>query len=541
MLRNTFKYRDTMRKKLRGHVNMKTKIICIVVSLMMLAITAVSATSPMVDTKAVNRNPTSEQNSFSQSSETSRTDWQQIAKITASDASPEHIFGYAVDLDGDYAVIGQGFHSFNASAYIFKRDVANWTQEAILIPSDGFPGNAFGYSVAISGDTVVIGAPAVAEWTGAVYVFTRSGTTWTQQAKLTPPDGIPADEFGFSVDLAGDTTVIGASYAGNGWSGKAYVFIRTGTTWAYEATVTASDGQPEDQFGWSVAISGDTTVIGSVYDDERTGSAYVFTRSGTTWTQQAKLMASDAALEDAFGVSVAIDQDTIVVGAGWKDTFIGAAYIYTRSGTTWTQEAKINASDGTNGNEFGMAVSISGDTVAVGARFVNVWTGAAYIYSRTGTTWTEEARINASDGEYFDQFGWSIAISGNYVIAGAPGETSPYTGAAYIFWKPIPQTPKLSIILKGGLGLTIRVDNTGNANATNVNVTCTVSGGFILFGKNTQQTISTIGVNQTSSFKTTILGLGKTSMKVTAVCDEGTAAERTVNATVFLIIVYGVV
>jgi len=318
------------------------------------------------------------------------------------------------------------------------------------------------------------------------------------------------------------------------------VFIRTGTTWTVEATLTASDGQPEDQFGWSVAISGDTAVVGSVYDNDRTGAAYVYTRTGTTWTEQQKLTASDAALEDAFGVSVGIDLETIVVGAGWKDTFIGAAYIYTRTETTWTQEAKIIASDGTNGNEFGMAVAISGDTVAVGARFVNTWTGAAYIYSRTETTWTEEARINASDGEYFDQFGWSIAIDGNTVIAVAPGETSPYTGAAYLFWKPIPQTPKLSIILKGGLGLTIRVDNRGNANATNVNVTCTVSGGLILFGKYTQQTITTIGVNQTNTFKTTILGLGKTSMKVSAVCNEGAAAEQTINATVFLIFVIGV-
>jgi hypothetical protein len=376
--------------------------------------------------------------------------------------------------------------------------------------------------------------------TGSAYIFTRTGTTWTQQAKLIPLDGIVSDEFGFSVSISGDTALIGASYAGNAWSGLAYVFKRTGTTWAQEAELSASDGQPEDQFGWSVAISGDTAVVGSVYDENRTGSTYVYTRTGSTWTEQQKLTASDAALEDAFGVSVAIDQDTIIVGAGWKDTFIGAAYIYKRSGTTWTQEAKINASDGTNGNEFGMAVSISGDLVAVGARFVNTWTGAAYIYSRTGTTWTEEARINASDGEYFDQFGWSIAIDGNYVIAGAPGETSPYTGAAYIFWKPIPKLPVLSIILKGGLGLSIRVDNTGAVNATNVNVTCTVTGGLILFGKNTQQKISTIGVNQTDSFKTTILGLGKTSMKVSAVCDEGVTAERTVNATVFIIIVYGV-
>jgi FG-GAP repeat len=497
----------------------------------LLAMSAVSAAG-MVDTNAITINQPLQTNRDS--------DWQQIAKLSASDAAPEHIFGYAVDLDGDYAVIGQGFHSYNASAYIFKRTGSNWTQEAILVPSDSFPGNAFGYSVAISDDTVIIGAPAVSEWTGAAYVFIRAGTLWIQQAKLTPPDGIAADEFGFSVDLAGDTAVIGASYAGNGWSGKAYVFKRNDSTWTYEATLTASDGQPEDQFGWSVAIQGDTAVIGAVYDDERTGSAYVFTRTETTWAQQAKLMATDAAFEDAFGVSLAIDSDTIVIGAGWKDTFIGAAYIYTRAGTIWAQQAKINASDGTNGNEFGMAVAISGDTVAVGARFVNVWTGAAYIFTRSGTTWMEEARINASDGENFDQFGWSIAIDGNTVITGAPGETSPYTGAAYVFYKPITQLPALSLILKGGLGLVIRVDNKGSINATNVNVTCEVSGGFILFGKYTQQKISNIGVNQSDTFKTLIVGLGPATMKVSAVCDEGVATEKTVNASVFLILVYGV-
>ena len=509
---------------------MKKKLVCIVVSLMMLAVTVFSAAATMTDKNVVvsQRNQQSSRNS----------DWLQIAKINASEAIPDNIFGFSVSIDGDYAVVGEDYSSSNGSAYIFKREGTTWTKEASLTASDSTLGNAFGYSVAINGDSVIIGAPGVNEWTGAAYIFTRTGTSWTQQAKLIASDGLIGDDFGFSVSLNGDYALIGASYAGTGWSGSAYVFKRTGTSWAQEAKLSASDGEAEDQFGWSVSISGDTAVVGSVYDDARTGSAYVYTRSGTTWADEKKLTASDAALQDAFGVSVSIDGDTIVVGAGWKDTFIGAAYIYTRSGTTWTQEAKINASDGANGNEFGMAVSISGDKVVVGARFVNMWTGAAYIYSRTGTTWTEEARINASDGVYFDQFGWSVAIDDNYVIAGAPGETT--TGAAYIFWKPIPAVPELNITVKGGLGITVTVRNTGNANATNVYVTITVPGGLIFFGKNTTIPILNIGVNQTVSVKTIIIGFGKTPITVSAICDEGASAEATVNGTVLLIFVLGV-
>ena len=514
----------------KEYINMEKKLVCIFVSLMMLAVTVFSAAATMTDKNVVvsQRNQQSSRNS----------DWLQIAKINASEAIPDNIFGFSVSIDGDYAVVGEDYSSLNGSAYIFKREGTTWTKEAKLTASDSALGNAFGYSVAINGDTVIIGAPGVIEWTGAAYIFTRTGTTWTQQAKLIASDGLIGDEFGFSVSINGDYALIGASYGGTGWSGSAYVFKRTGTSWAQEAKLSASDGQPEDQYGWSVSISGDTAVVGSVYDDARTGSAYVYTRSGTTWTDEKKLTASDPAIEDAFGVSVSIDGNTIVVGAGWKDTFIGAAYIYTRSGTTWTQEAKINASDGTNGNEFGMAVSISGDKVVVGARFVTMWTGAAYIYSRTGTTWTEEARINASDGLYFDQFGWSVAIDGNYVIAGAPGETT--TGAAYIFWKPIPAVPELNVTVKGGLGITVTVRNTGNANATNVNVTIIVHGGLIFFGKNTTIPIPNIGVNQTAPVKTIIIGFGKTPITVSAICDEGASAERTVNGTVFLFFVFGV-
>lgn len=518
---------------------MKRKILCFLACMLVVCVPVLSVAGTTHDIKIMNRT-FSEKNNIKDLISV-RSDWMQIAKITASDAAPERIFGYSVSIDGDYAVVGEGFnYLLNGSAYIFKRNGTTWTQEAKLIASDSTLGKNFGYSVAINNNSVIIGAPGDNEWTGAAYVFTRSGTTWTQAAKLLASDGIIADEFGFSVSINGDYVVVGASYAGDSWAGSAYIFKRTGTTWNQEAKLSASDGQPEDQFGWSVSLSGDTAVVGSVYDDARTGSAYVFTRTDITWTEQQKLTASDAALEDAFGVSVSIDGDTVVVGAGWKDTFIGAAYIYTRSGTTWTQEAKINASDGTNGNEFGMSVSISGSTVVVGARFVNVWTGAAYIYSRTGTAWTEEARINGSDGEYFDQFGWTVAIDGNYVIAGAPGETSPNTGAAYIFWKLVPAVPELNITVKGGFGISVNVNNTGTANATNVNMTITVAGGLFFFGKNTTIRIPSINVNQTVPVKAMVLGFGKTTITISVTCDEGISAERTVNGTIFLVFVFGV-
>jgi uncharacterized repeat protein (TIGR01451 family) len=512
---------------------MKQKALCIIVAMILLTVTVFSAAGTMnpITSKAAPQTP-------NQSAATS--DWQQIAKIQASDAANESIFGYSVGISGDYVVVGEGLNGLFGNAYIFHNDGTTWVQQAELNASDPALGKNFGDSVAINGDTAIIGAPGDNQWTGAAYVFTRTGATWTQQAKLTADDGVVADEFGFSVALSGDTAVIGASYAGNGWAGQAYVFSRSGTTWTQQAELLASDGAPEDQFGWSVAVSGNTAVVGSVYDDGRTGSAYVYTRTGTTWTEQQKLTASDAAPEDAFGGSVSIDGNTAVIGAGWKDTFMGAAYVYTRSGTTWTQQAKINASDGGNGDEFGTAVCLSGDKIVVGARFVNVWTGAAYIFSRTGTTWTQEQRINASDGAYFDQFAWSVGIDHNYVICGAPNHPKPNVGSAYIFEKPIPKVPKLNITVKGGFGFTAAIKNVGNANATDVNVTIALSGGLIFFGKTTQTGIPSIVVNQSIPFKTIIFGLGKTKITVSAVCDEGASAERTVNATLFLIFVLGV-
>ena len=215
-------------------------------------------------------------------------------------------------------------------------------QVASLVASDGEAGDQFGYSVAVDGDTAVIGAYTDDSYTGSAYVFTRSGTTWTQQAKLTASNRQADDWFGLSVDVDGDTAVIGA-HRSDSTKGTAYVFRRSGTAWSQEATLSASDGAAGDALGYSVSVSGDTAVIGAHGGNANQGAAYVFTRSGSTWAEQTKLTRSGGAPNDYFGVSVSVDGEAAVIGAYGENSFSGSAYVFTRSGTTWSQEATLTA------------------------------------------------------------------------------------------------------------------------------------------------------------------------------------------------------
>ena len=231
------------------------------------------------------------------------------------------------------------------------------TQQAKLLASNGKAFDLAGLSVAISGNTAVVGASRDDDKgtdAGAVYVFVRNGTSWTQQAKLTAADGAANANFGISVALNGDTALFGAKFDGSAASdaGAAYVFVRTGTTWTQQAKLVASDAAVEDQLGASVALEGDTAVVGTIEDDDhgdRSGAAYVFVRSGTSWTQEAKLTPDDGAAADQFGISVSVSGNTVAVGT-WGDDDLGnssgAAYVFVRSGTSWTQQAKLLAGDG---------------------------------------------------------------------------------------------------------------------------------------------------------------------------------------------------
>ena len=230
---------------------------------------------------------------------------------------------------------------------------------------------------------------------GAHYPITVDPLIVNQEAKLTANDAATNDFFGTSVAISGDSVVVGANLDDDGGSasGSAYVFTRSGTVWSQQAKLTASDAAAFDQFGTSVAISGDSVVVGANFDDDGgsdSGSAYVFTRSGTVWSQQAKLTANDAAAGDAFGISVSISGDSVVVGAPSDDdggSGSGSAYVFTRSGTEWSQQEKLTASDAAESDRFGISVAISGDSVVVGANLDDDGgsdSGSAYVFTRSG-------------------------------------------------------------------------------------------------------------------------------------------------------------
>jgi hypothetical protein len=373
-------------------------------------------------------------------------------KLTAAYGAAGDYFGGSVAICGDTAVVGAthneiGGNDAQGSVNVFVRDGSTWTQQQRLTADDGGTWDCFGNSVAISGDTVLVGAifadPGGNSEQGAAYVFTRSGSTWTQQQKLTASDGAQGDHFSV-VAISGDTAVVGAylhDIDGNQQQGAAYVFTRSGATWTQQQKLTASDGAVVDFFASSVAISGDTIVIGADYDDiggnADQGSVYVFTRSGATWTQQEKLTASGGAAGDHFGGSVAICGDTIVAGAInygiYPNAPQGWAYIFERSGATWTQQQRLTASDGASNSYFGIPVAISGDTVAVGAGGSQ---DSVYVFERSGETWTERQILTASDGAAFDSFPSSVAISGDTVVVGAQYAdvgANAEQGSAYVF------------------------------------------------------------------------------------------------------------
>ncbi|OUS41693.1 hypothetical protein BE221DRAFT_216044 [Ostreococcus tauri] len=278
---------------------------------------------------------------------------------------------------------------------------------------------------------------------------------YVQRAKMTASDPGSSDYFGQSVSVSGDTVVVGALYDddnGQSNSGSAYVFTRASDgTWTQQAKLTASDPGSSDYFGQSVSVSGDTVVVGAYYDDDsgqsNSGSAYVFTRaSDGTWTQQAKLTASDAGLYDYFGKSVSISGDTIVIGAHHDDdnsqSDSGSAYVFTRaSDGTWTQQAKLTASDAGSSDYFGSSVSVSGDTVVVGAHHDDdnsqSDSGSAYVFTRASDgTWTQQAKLTASDAGSSDNFGSSVSVSGDTVVVGALNDddnSQSDSGSAYVF------------------------------------------------------------------------------------------------------------
>ncbi|HEY7515745.1 MAG TPA: FG-GAP repeat protein, partial [Vicinamibacteria bacterium] len=347
-------------------------------------------------------------------------------------------------------------------------------QAARLTASDAQQNDELGYSVSVSAETVVVGAPfananagATAD-AGAAYVFVMGAGGWanmTQTAKLTASDGEAFDFFGFAVAIDGDTIVVGAlddDLGGGSNQGSAYVFVRPAAGWVdatESAKLTASDAAGSDEFGCAVSVSRDVIVVGSRFADNgapgNQGAAYVFVRPGGGWTttsETAKLSATDGTSSDLLGAAVAVDRDTIIAGAPGKDGTAaneGAAYVFEEPGGGWvnmTQTAKLTALVPGSLDELGISVALDGNVAVAGAWGAdvggNVSQGAAYVYERPGGGWanaTETAQLTASDGGVADFFGVSVATGGDAVIVGSYQNdvgASSSQGSAYLFVAP---------------------------------------------------------------------------------------------------------
>ena len=368
----------------------------------------------------------------------------QVQKLLASDGASGDQFGWGVAVSGEKAIVSALGDNGQGTVKFYSRGPSGWIEGLAFGPTVG--GNPeYGISVAIDGDTAVVGA----KLEQAAYVYHYSGV-WSFQAKLTPPQA--AGWFGDEVSISGDTVIVGAPLAN-----AAYVFTRSGATWTLKATLTASDGTGADFFGRTVAISGDTAVVGAATHDNNSvvdsGAAYVFEKPATGWanmTETAKLTASDGSPIDFFGWYVVIDGNTVGVGALNADvnfTDSGAAYVFEKPATGWanmTETAKLTASDGGPSDFLGEQLALEGDIIIAGSprhdSFGNNSAGAVYVFEKPATGWAnmmETAKLNGSDTAAGDEFGWSVDLSEGTAFIGAnfnDNEKGSNAGAAYVFF-----------------------------------------------------------------------------------------------------------
>ena len=393
----------------------------------------------------------------------------ELAKLTPIDGAAGDNFGWSVAVDGDTAVVSTyRDNNVKGAVYVLTRQSGTWSVVAKLTASDGDAGDHFGYSVAMDGDTVLVGATANdgnSSGSGAAYLFVKPNGGWvtaTQTAKLTAYDGATSDSFGHAVAMDGDTVVVGAYRDDdNGLgSGSAYVFTKPSDGWAdatETAKLTASDGAAGEYFGLPVAVSGDTVVVSARGDINDRGAVYVFTKPSDGWattTGTVKLTAFDGADDDDFGISVAVDGVSVVVGAWYDDDNgfnSGSVYVFTEpsSGgwTTTTEAAKLTASDGAANDQFGVSVAVDGEKLVVGAYRTDSFKGSAYVFTKPGNGWataTETAKLNASDRAASDNFGLSVAVDGDTVVVGSPydDDNGAGSGSVYVYevsdWTAVP-------------------------------------------------------------------------------------------------------
>ncbi len=358
-------------------------------------------------------------------------------KLTPSEGTAGDTFGSRVSLSGDRALVGASRDSDNGvnsgAAYVFVFDGTTWKEEAKLKPADGGVQDVFGTSVFLSGNRALIGADNDQNngaAGGAAYVFTFDGTTWTEQAKLTPSDLRAAGYFGISVSLSGDRALIGSTGA-NAGKGAAYVFAFDGANWIQEAKLTAADGESFDGLGVSVSLAGNRALVGS----QLAYAAYVFLSNGTSWSQEAKLTVDELGLS-SFGSTVSLSANRALVGANRDQengVDSGAAYVFAFDGATWNEEAKLVADDEEAGDFFGASVSLSGTRALVGAvKNSSDGPSAAYLFFFDGAQWNQQQKFAPSDGPIGDFNTISVSLSGKRVLLGT-ADSAGNNGAAYVF------------------------------------------------------------------------------------------------------------
>jgi len=391
----------------------------------------------------------------------------QLGELTPSTRVSGDWFGISIAVSGNTVVVGDfdlNIESYGA-VYVYVKPSTGWgnmTQVAKLTSSDN--GEGFGTSVAISGNTIVVGAANTSNFAGsgvpaaspgAAYVFVEPSGGWTdmtETAKLTASDGKPGDAFGNSVSISANTIAVGAFFAtdssGNSFAGKAYVFERPSGGWSGDlnetARLTASDSQLLNYMGASIAVAGNVVVAGAYGHNNFQGVAYVFVEASGGWksmTQTGELSASDGKGSDDFGFSSAISATTVVIGAPNAASGRGVGYVFVKPAAGWTsmtQTAELHAPDGGSGAGLGQSAGISGGAVVMGAPGTavggNSGQGAAYFFVRPAGGWKNTAKaseLTASDGAANGAFGVSAAISGDTVCVGAPSGSAP--GSAYVF------------------------------------------------------------------------------------------------------------
>jgi hypothetical protein len=363
-------------------------------------------------------------------------------KLFPADSQTSDHFGHSVAIseDGTTAIIGAPQHeiggiSDRGAAYVFIKSGGTWVQQQKLVASDGGRGDKFGWSVAISGDTVIVGTTF-----RKAYVFTRNGTVWSQQAKFTG-DIDATDSFGQSVAISGNSAVVGDSHPTWTDPGATYWYSRGGDQWV--AGVRLGGSQEYMKYGFSTAFRGTKAIVGSPY--YQVGSSYVGAAHLYSITDQIYPMgiftADDGADSDCFGNSVGINGDTFVVGAPYKGSDNGAVYVFTLDITSYAHVATLTAWDGGSGDYFGASVGITSDKIVVGAYHQDGIRGAVYVFTGSGPSWTQDTKLTASDSAESDHFGYSVAVSVDTVMVGTPRLEQGKIGVVYVYEEDQPYVP----------------------------------------------------------------------------------------------------